>query len=744
MADNLIGTTLGQYQIMELAGKGGMATVYKAFQPSLNRYVALKVLPEFLAQDKQFVARFRQEALAAAALRHPNILVIHDVGQAGNLHYIAMEYLEGQTLSDVIQQTGGLSPQRIVKIFDQLASALDFAHQRGLVHRDIKPANIFIGADDHVTLVDFGIVKALSGMGLTSTKAMIGTPEYMSPEQIEGKSIDRRSDLYSLGVVLYQMLTGYVPFGGEAASAILFAHLNKPPTPPSKLTAFVTPPVEAVVMRALAKNPQDRFANVKEMARALSQAVATPAAPVQATVPVQAYASAPPPTYIPPPAAAYAPMPVAPSRSGGALWPILFGLGALVLIAVAAVLLLASGILKTGGGLRSTLNVTASVTPVEQVAAVPTATSRPTDTSTPERASATPSPSPTVPPTSAPTASAPQATPTPVAASPTTGPTVTLGPTRPIATTRPGMLFDFETTGSWRRGDQANGTLAQSTLQAHSGQSSARLDYSFPGSSNDFVVFINEASLSGQPNAIGAWVYGDGSGHFLNAWIKDNGGEVWQVPMGRVGSAGWKQMAGTIATGQKWPWTHISGPDDGQVDYPIKFYALVLDDSTDAYSGKGTIYIDDISVWRGDSVPTPVAGATSATGATQTPAAANEPRTVTLQSPSLGATFKSSTISFKWTGGALQSGETFLVEVIPIRAEKKGECVEESDYGPNGHQYSPSLTAHEWTTDIAAVPVGRYKPCAGRIEWRVHIRDSAGNIIGSLSTPRAHFVWNPL
>src|SRR4030042_6718683 len=123
MADNLIGTTLGQYQIIELAGKGGMATVYKAYQPSLNRYVALKVLPEVLAQDKQFVARFRQEALAAAALRHPHILVIHDVGLAGNLHYTAMEYLRGQTLSDVIQQTGGLSPQGAVKLFDQIASA---------------------------------------------------------------------------------------------------------------------------------------------------------------------------------------------------------------------------------------------------------------------------------------------------------------------------------------------------------------------------------------------------------------------------------------------------------------------------------------------------------------------------------------------------------------------------------------------------------------------------------------------
>jgi serine/threonine-protein kinase len=726
--DNLIGKTLGQYQIIGLAGRGGMATVYKAYQPSLNRYVALKVLPEFMAQDEQFVGRFRQEALAAAGLRHPNILVIHDVGQQGNTHYIAMEYLEGQTLAQVIQRTGGLDVQRTMRILDQIASALDFAHQRGLIHRDIKPANIFIGPDDHVTLMDFGIVKALASAGMTRTGTMVGTPEYMSPEQIEGRPVDRRSDLYSLGVVLYQMLTGYVPFTGDTPHAVMFAQVNKPPTPPSRLTAFVTPEVEAVVMRALAKNPAERFSSAREMASALSQAVAgrRPVPGEQTLVSPRTLPAVPPP----------------PARkSTGTPWLILAGVGALGLIVVIVVALIAAGAFNIKGGLPMSANALSSATPTPAA----TSTLMPTVTSIPSTPTTAPSPLPISTPTSAPTATRAQLTDTP---SPV--PTASATPTRaatqavvPAATARPGVLFDFETMPNWRRGDQPNGTLTQSTQQAHSGQASARLDYDYPGGGNDFVVFLNEVPLGGQPNAVSAWVYGDGSGHFCNAWIKDSGGQVWQVPLGRVGSASWKQMAGTIATGQAWPWAHISGPDNGRVDYPISFYALVLDDKSDTYAGRGTVYIDDIAVGQtaiaATPAATPVAQATTPGSA---PTVANEPRGVTLYSPINGSFFKSSAITFKWSGGALQSGETFLVEIIPAQAEKKGECTLEQDYGSGGHQFSPPLTDHQWTIDIAAVPVGKYKPCAGRIEWRVHVKDAAGNVIQS--TPRNYFEWNPL
>ena len=204
-------------------------------------------------------------------------------------------------------------------------------------------------------------------------------------------------------------------------------------------------------------------------------------------------------------------------------------------------------------------------------------------------------------------------------------------------------------------------------------------------------------------------------------------------------------MVGYIATGQPWPWTHISGPDNGTVDYPISFYALVLDDSPDTYVGSGTIYIDDLTTWRQDGVPTPVpvgpAAQPTAVRATpgSTATVANEPRAVTLYSPINGTQFKSTVIAFKWSGGALQNGETFVVEIKPRQANKGG-CLE--DYGNAGINTSGPLTTHEWTTDITNVPPGKAKPCAGRIEWRVHVRDANGNVIQS--SPFSYFEWNPL
>ena len=272
MTDPLIGKTLGQYQILELAGQGGMAKVYKAYQPSLNRHVALKVLPEYLAHDAEFVDRFKQEATAAAALRHPNIVVIYDIGEADHLHYIATEFLEGQTLEQMLKQSGALPLPRIVSVVNQVASALEAAHEHGLIHRDIKPSNVFISPREHVTLMDFGIVKAMSATRLTRTGMLVGTPEYMSPEQAEGLPLDWRSDLYSLGVMLYEMLTGHVPFDAPTPNAVLYAHVNKPPVPPSQLNPKIPQIIEPVVLRALAKRPDDRFRSDAEFASALEQA----------------------------------------------------------------------------------------------------------------------------------------------------------------------------------------------------------------------------------------------------------------------------------------------------------------------------------------------------------------------------------------------------------------------------------------------------------------------------------------
>ena len=271
---DLKGRTLGVYQIMEEVGRGGMASVYRAYQSSLNRYVAIKVLPPQLAYDEEFVQRFLREAQAAASLSHPNIVVVHDVGEQGGLYYIVMEFLEGQTLKDLIQREGPLSPVRAARILEQVAAALDYAHQRGFVHRDIKPANIFVGPDDRVKLTDFGIAKAVSeAEQLTRTGMLVGTPEYMSPEQAAGTPIDHRTDLYALGVVLYQMLTGQAPFQGTTPHSILHAIIYEPPRPPRQVNPGLSPAIESVLLKSLAKNPKQRFQRGAEMVVALDRAL---------------------------------------------------------------------------------------------------------------------------------------------------------------------------------------------------------------------------------------------------------------------------------------------------------------------------------------------------------------------------------------------------------------------------------------------------------------------------------------
>ena len=265
----LIGKTLGQYQVTSAIGGGGMAVVYKAWQASLGRYVALKVLPSQLALDTTLVQRFRREAQAAAQLAHPNIVPIYEVGEADGIHYIAMEYLEGTDLAKVIAGEGALPLKRVVHIVEQISAALDYAHSRGYVHRDVKPSNIFIGRNDKVTLTDFGIAKAGAASRLTRTGAIMGTPEYMSPEQTRGRDVDLRTDVYSLGVVCYEMLTGRIPFVGETP-AVLHAHAYETPPPLRRWEPSIPSGVEDAVLRALSKEKDDRYQRAGELAKALS------------------------------------------------------------------------------------------------------------------------------------------------------------------------------------------------------------------------------------------------------------------------------------------------------------------------------------------------------------------------------------------------------------------------------------------------------------------------------------------
>jgi len=264
----MIGTTLGQYRILEEIGRGGMAVVYKAYQPALDRTVAIKVLPPELTLDYQFVQRFVREARSAAKLTHPHIVTIHELGQTEGNHFIVMEYVVGPSVADLLMHEGALPPPQAAQILAQVGSALDYAHDQAFVHRDIKPANILLGPGETAKLTDFGIVKAADGTSLTRTGTLLGTPAYMSPEQARGTTITRSTDVYSLGVVAYEMLSGRVPFTGDTA-AVLHAHAYDPPD-----LAVLPPVVQQVVGGALEKDPEKRFQSAGAFSHALTGAVA--------------------------------------------------------------------------------------------------------------------------------------------------------------------------------------------------------------------------------------------------------------------------------------------------------------------------------------------------------------------------------------------------------------------------------------------------------------------------------------
>ncbi|HYX44379.1 MAG TPA: Stk1 family PASTA domain-containing Ser/Thr kinase, partial [Acidimicrobiales bacterium] len=254
----------GRYQIVRHLARGGMAEVYLARDLLLDRPVALKVLfPEF-STDPSFVERFRREARAAANLNHPNIVSVYDWGEEGGTYFIVMEYVEGPTLRDVIRGEGPLFANRAAEIGAEIAAALEFAHRRGVIHRDVKPGNVLISGMVKVT--DFGIARAGDPQeSLTQTGAVMGTASYFSPEQAQGLPIDNRSDVYSLGVVLYEMVAGRPPFTGDSPVAIAYQHVREQPVPPSEHNPDVPPAFEAIVMKALAKNRADRYESAEAL-----------------------------------------------------------------------------------------------------------------------------------------------------------------------------------------------------------------------------------------------------------------------------------------------------------------------------------------------------------------------------------------------------------------------------------------------------------------------------------------------
>jgi serine/threonine protein kinase len=270
--NDLIGKTLGGYQITEQIGKGGMATVFRAYQPSLDRDVAIKVLPPYYAdQDETFIARFKREARAIAKLRHPNILMVMDFGQEEDLSYIVMEYVDAGTLKERMQRK--MTLQQIFTLVKQVASALDYAHEQGVVHRDVKPSNILMPKEDWALLTDFGLARMVGGSFMTQSGLTVGTPAYMSPEQGSGGKIDHRTDIYSLGVMLYELVVGEVPYTAETPMAVVVKHIVDPLPMPRDKNPDVPERLQQVILKALAKNPDDRYDHAGELVAAMEEIV---------------------------------------------------------------------------------------------------------------------------------------------------------------------------------------------------------------------------------------------------------------------------------------------------------------------------------------------------------------------------------------------------------------------------------------------------------------------------------------
>jgi eukaryotic-like serine/threonine-protein kinase len=345
--DTLIGTLFdGRYRVIRRLGSGGMANVYLAEDEELGRRVAIKVLDDKHANDEQFIERFRREAKNAASLSHPNIVSIYDRGEAEGTYYIAMEYIEGRTLKDLIVARGPLPVERAVSYARQILGAVRFAHRKGIVHRDIKPHNVLVDTDGRLKVTDFGIARAGTSQ-MTEAGSIIGTAQYLSPEQARGAPVDQRSDLYSVGVVLNEMLTGSVPFTGDTPVEIAMKHISAVPKPPSTERPDVPDDLDLVVLRALAKDQRERFQTAEEMdaelgrvaaGLAVTDATADAATAVLAgsgvsdAAPTAVVKRATPPPYAPRGGYYYEQPPTPPRRS---IWPWLLA-AALVIAALVA------------------------------------------------------------------------------------------------------------------------------------------------------------------------------------------------------------------------------------------------------------------------------------------------------------------------------------------------------------------------------------------------------------------------
>lgn len=289
MTNNIIGKTISnRYVVEELLGQGGMSAVYKATDPNLKRVVAIKVIHSHLSGNSDFVQRFEEEAASVAQLRHHGIIQVHDFNRDDDLYYMVLEFVPGETIQDHLKRLDDngqkLSPAKAIEYMAGICDAVDYAHQRGMIHRDIKPANLMLTTTGQVILMDFGIAKIVGGTRHTATGAVVGTAMYMSPEQIKGEQPDRRTDIYSLGVTLFEMVGGRPPFEANSAMTLMMMHINDPVPNPKKLNPNVPDSLVAIINKALAKDPNDRYQTAAQMAAALRNALSADSSSPKATM----------------------------------------------------------------------------------------------------------------------------------------------------------------------------------------------------------------------------------------------------------------------------------------------------------------------------------------------------------------------------------------------------------------------------------------------------------------------------
>lgn len=438
-----IGSSLsGRYRIESLLGQGGMSAVYKATDPNLKRVVAIKLIHPHLSNDSHFIQRFEEEATAIASLRHPNIVQVYDFNSDQGVYYMVLEFVSGETLHDRLQrltsQGRALPIDEAIKLTQNICAALDYAHQRGIIHRDIKPANIMLDLYGQAILMDFGIVKLLDGTSHTATGAVLGTPRYIPPEIIRSEPADQRSDIYSLGITFYEMLSGKTPFQADSAMTLMMMHLNDPVPDPRSLRADIPASLVNILLKSLEKERSNRYQSIAEMAADLRRVLTeiengTEIAPIasaliappvsdnhpsrEASPPqhfktpvnaptfyeLQRTGSTPPPTSTPP-SAQYASIPAVRTarKSNPAIW--LLGLGAgcifFVLILVLGGIFLASGQLTAAPPVTKSTATTVSIPVIANTIA-------PVETSTAAPETSTPLPSETPAPTVEPTATFP-------------------------------------------------------------------------------------------------------------------------------------------------------------------------------------------------------------------------------------------------------------------------------------------------------------------------------------------------